>query len=113
MLSFAFREVLYDSDADHMNMKEKEIDADTAALLARNYFEKATGEKEKDAKTGTSSDRIVGDWRNITISSVKRGRKDFTVKCELYDEPSSTTRTKHTLKISKQGEIKKVSKETE
>lgn len=94
-----------------MVMKEKEIDADTAALLVRNYFEKETGEKEKGVKTGTSADRIIADWRNITISSVKRGRKDFTVKCELFDEPSSTTRTKHTVKISKQGEIKKVSKE--
>jgi hypothetical protein len=94
-------------------MKEKEIDADTAALLARNYFEKDAGGKEKVSKTGTSSDRIVEDWRNITISSVKRGRKDFTVKCELFDEPSSSTKTKHTLKISKQGEIKKVTKETE
>jgi hypothetical protein len=94
-----------------MNMKEKEIDADTAALLARNYFEKDTVEKQKNAKTGTSSDRIVADWRNITIASVKRGRKDFTVKCELYEEPSSSTRTKLTVKISKQGEIKKVSKE--
>lgn len=94
-------------------MKEKEIDADTAALLATNYFEKDAGGKEKEAKTGTSSDRIVEDWRNITITSVKRGRKDFTVKCELYDEPSSSTKTKQTLKISKQGEIKKVTKETE
>jgi hypothetical protein len=94
-------------------MKEKEIDADTAALLARNYFEKDAGGKEKEAKTGTSSDRIVEDWRSITITSVKRGRKDFTVECELYDEPSSSTKTKKTLKISKQGEIKKVTKETE
>jgi hypothetical protein len=94
-------------------MKEKEIDADAAALLARNYFEKEMGGKEKEAKMGTSSDRIVEDWRNITITSVKRGRKDFTVKCELYDDPASSTRTRHTLKISKQGEIKKVTKETE
>lgn len=94
-------------------MKEKEIDADTAAVLARNYFEKDTGGKEKDTKTGGSTDRFAADWRNITISSVKRGRKDFTVKCELYDEPSSSTKTQHTLMISKQGEIKKVTKETE
>jgi hypothetical protein len=94
-------------------MKEKEIDADTAALLARNYFEKDAGGKEKEAKTGTSSDRIVEDWRHVTITSVKGGRKDFTVKCELYDDPASSTRIRHTLKISKQGEIKKVTKETE
>jgi hypothetical protein len=96
-----------------MNMKEKEIDADTAALLATNYFEKETAGKEKETKVGTSSDRIVEDWRNITITSVKRGGKDFTVKCELYDDPASSTRTRHTLKISKLGEIKKVSKETQ
>jgi hypothetical protein len=92
-------------------MSEKEIDADTAAQIVRNYFEKDV-EKEKSAKTGGAADRILADWRNLTITSVKRGRKDFTVKCELYDEPSSSTKTKHTVKISKQGEIKKDSKET-
>jgi hypothetical protein len=93
--------------------KENEIDADTAAKIARNYFEKGTVEKEKDTKTAGAASRIMADWRNITILSVKAGRKDFTVKCELYDDPSSATRTKHTVKISKQGEIKKVSKDVQ
>jgi hypothetical protein len=93
-------------------MKEKEIDADTAALLARNYFEKGAAEGKANARTEVAADRIVEDWRNITISSVKRGRNDFTIKCELFEEPSSATKTKHTVKVSKQGEIKKVSKET-
>ena len=94
-------------------MSEKEIDADRAAQIARNYFEKNTVEKDKGSNTGGAAGRILADWRNITISSVKKGRKDFTVKCELYDDPASSTRTKHTVKISKQGEIKKVSKEND
>jgi hypothetical protein len=93
-------------------MNEKEIDADTAAQIVRNYFEKEVVERGKDIKTGGAADRISADWRNLTITSVKSGRKDFTVKCEFYDEPSSRTRTKHTVKISKQGEIKKISGET-
>ena len=93
-------------------MSQKEIDDDTAAKLVRDYFEKETVEKQKDAKTSSSADRILADWRNITITSIKKGRKGFTVKCELYEEPTSTTRTRHTVKISMQGEIKKESKET-
>jgi hypothetical protein len=93
-------------------MSGKEIDADGAAQIVRNYFEKVDAEKGKDARAGGAADRILADWRNLTITSVKEGRKDFTVKCELYDEPSSSTRTKHTVKISKQGEIKKISGET-
>jgi hypothetical protein len=95
-----------------MIMSQKEIDDDTAARLVRDYFEKEMVEKQIP-KTSSSADRILADWRNITITSVKRGRKDFTVKCELYEEPTSTTRTRHTLKISLLGEIKKDSKETD
>ena len=94
-------------------MSEKEIDADTAAKLVRDYFERGAASKQKDSQTSGSASRILADWRNITITSVKKGRKDFTIKCELYDEPTSSTRTKHTVKISKQGEIKKDNKETE
>jgi hypothetical protein len=108
MIGVGFREFLYDSDGDLTVMKE--IDADTAAMLARSYFEKY-GEKGRDSGKERASDRIVADWREVTIASVKGGRKDFTVQCELYEEPSSTTRTKHTLKISKTGEILKVDNE--
>jgi hypothetical protein len=93
-------------------MSQKEIDDDAAAKLARDYFEKETVQKQIP-KTSSSADRILADWRNITITSVKKGRKDFTVKCELYEEPTSSTKTKHTLKISMLGEIKKDSKEAD
>jgi hypothetical protein len=94
-------------------MKEKEIDADKAALLARNYFEKDKAETKKTVETERAPDRIIADWREITIASVKRGRKDFTVECEFFEEPTSSTRTKHRLKISKQGEIREVGKKTD
>ncbi|WXG43054.1 MAG: hypothetical protein WED04_03165 [Promethearchaeati archaeon SRVP18_Atabeyarchaeia-1] len=89
-------------------MKEKEINADTAALLARNYLERNESGTKKGAGMERAADRIVADWKEITVASVKRGRKDFTVVCELYEGPSSTTRTKHKFKVSKAGEIREV-----
>jgi len=104
--------VLYENsymngDAHRIVMKEEqEIDADTAARLASNYFEKGEGLKAKPPEMS------LADWMCLTIASVERKRKEFIVKCELFEEPSSNTRSKYRLKISKKGEIKEVKKQT-
>jgi hypothetical protein len=90
-----------------MDMKEgKEIDADTATHMTRNYFEKG-GDIE-----GKSPAMPLSDWMCLTIASVEKHSKHFEVKCELYEDPSSDTKSKYKLKISKRGEIEEVSRET-
>lgn len=94
-------------DAYHRDMKaEKEIDADTATHLTINYFEKGVDVEGKPPAMSMS------DWMCLTIASVEKHSKHFEVKCELYEDPSSSTKSKYKLKISKRGEIEEVSKET-
>lgn len=88
-------------------MKEaKEIDADKATLVTRDYFEKGAGIEAKSAQTP------LAEWMCLTIASVEKHDKHFLVKCEIYEDPSSSTKSKYRLKISKKGEVEEVSKET-
>jgi hypothetical protein len=97
------------SDANFLDMKEKkeekEISDDEAALIARNYFE---GGKHAEVKPTLTA---LADWMSFTIVSVKKGRKHFAVKCELYKDPSADYKTKYELKISKAGEVQEVSRQ--
>jgi len=98
-------------DTNFLDMKdkekgqEKEINDDEATLIARNYFEEG---KHAEVKP---TEKSLADWMNFTILSVKKGGKDFAVKCELYQNPLANAKSKYKLKISKAGELKEVSKE--
>jgi hypothetical protein len=54
----------------------------------------------------------LADWMCLTIASIEKKSKHFIVKCELFEEPSSNTRSKYRLKISKKGEIEEVKRQT-
>jgi hypothetical protein len=86
-------------------MEEKEIDADKATEIVKDYFERIKGAKIKIAE------RPLIDWMDFTVNSVKEENRLFEVRCEFYETLFSQTRIKYMVKVSKKGEIKEVSKE--